>query len=872
MKGFIGFKFWIWLISTLTIILGSLPLTGQTPLFKETVPLIGGSTSILNPEKTFNWYLKTGDSALQFGFPGLAEDFYKQGLDALNLDFSQKQILLLRYSASLIAQFDFSRAETVLSLVETTDDNDYFIQKALIALYLKSFEDAQLSLSKISVEQLSIHQQPWYYLAWGLTHTGKGNQAEAEAFFKKGLQVSNSSAAKEWFETALAYSQILLQSVSVETLEYLRKEALIKSKTVKKYDNERTYAIALFQVGQKKEAITLLEHQLKYLPLEFKNERAQALLLYAVLIGSQSIKGEQALKEVLIKSADKEFQQQALYLLSTILSRADVNVQEAFFNIFLKPSGESHPLLDEILLLKAYLLLAQGQIQEAEVILQSLLQQFPASGIKDTVLKLLAYSATRQQPAQYRTAANYLNQLLISKNSVYERIEVNVLIGDCYFLNEDYIQAADIYSSILKELQMIPVFDQAAVIYQCVLSQIRSHFLEAALQTIETAVKEGSLTGAYRWMCEWNWLINARAEGFIQEVNERLSSQLTSPALKNEPYLYLRFLWLDAYLKFEIKEYNLIPDQMNEVLKALQESPIAQKEDAALMASQSLLLKAKALLAMDDSASATIIFDLLRQDYIDSEAAMLSYLEEGRYYASQHRLVDAQQKFTELADLYPESKYAPIGLYEAAISATLRGQAASLEQGFALLERLNAEYSGHDLIFYARFKQADILRSLNKFLSAHWIYENLLYLFPKHPDRYVVELARARCLLFINAQDSNYMKEGLTALENLFDSPAVSTNVRIEAGHTLGYFLEQSNNYSQAKVVYWVVLQRFLIDEPLSCSLNSSCCYWLTRTALQLAARLEAEKDIKEAQKVYHLILEYDLPGQGIAQSKINIL
>ncbi len=265
------------------------------------------------------------------------------------------------------------------------------------------------------------------------------------------------------------------------------------------------------------------------------------------------------------------------------------------------------------------------------------------------------------------------------------------------------------------------------------------------------------------------------------------------------------------------------------------------------------------------------LFQSLREQYVDNEAAVLSLLEEARYFVGKFNLALAQQRLIELADTYPQSPQAGIALYEAAVIADKRASEATRKQALEILsERLIGKRPGDPLIFYARLLQGEILRNLNEFAAAQQLYENILREFPDHREIHLVELARSRSLLGQSIRDPARLRNAAAGMERLFDLPDLPVDVRVEAGYSWAVILKQLDEPRRSREVLWLVISRFLRDPQSSAQLGSNGRYWMARTVFELGNMLDGEGKTSDAREVYQLILSYELPGRNLALSRFD--
>ena len=503
------------------------------------------------------------------------------------------------------------------------------------------------------------------------------------------------------------------------------------------YQYAKIYAVVLDKLGREEEAIAVIEEQLKFASVEEEGFKDQFLLLLGLIGEKSSNRGKLALRELLNREADRELQKIALHLFARRTGSAEEKQEFKELVDELIALPQSHALLDELYFFRGQLALEDGHLDETEAYANELLSKFPGSRLKNRAILHLAYLSWKRKPPQYRTAADYLNRLRMEFPEGMERARLTVLMADCYYLNQDYKSAADAYNTAINEQGS--VLPQGPLVFQQIMSEIQAGLLEEASKHLDKAHAFGKADALNRWRAEWNLINKMKEEKQIEGAFQRIRGLLSRPeATKVPPELQLRLMWLEAQLSMEARQFIETPHRTDSILATLAEIPedtipIEQRDQ---IISHTLLIKGEALFEINEIEKALKIFEQLRSRYPESEPAVLSHLIEARYYAQINQTVDAQQRFIALADQYPESKYAPVALYEAAVSAEQRGLNTTYNEAVALLERLINTYSKHSLVYYARLKQADLSRKLNDFPTARLIYEDLINQFPKHPERY----------------------------------------------------------------------------------------------------------------------------------------
>ena len=837
---------------------------------KNEVPLDLTPSLSVEAAAEVGWHVKAGDDAQQIGLLKLAERFYRQVLGRQDLEVELRRAVVLKLSSTLIGQQRFAEAGELLQALSGPYEAPYYLQAALVEFHAGDIEKAEQNLRFAPPEMLKESMRPWYYALAGLVQERLGSSKEADRFLKKAIEISLNEKQRSSFESIMLRGKIASGQASEALAERLKKKLLSARKRKTAQAIAKEYAIILAQLDRTEEAISLLEDQFLALPSEYLDEGNQLLILIGFLSGSDSEKGLRSLQEVLKRKGSSQYQKLALDLLATAQQEKKPGALHTFLNTLLE-DPEGHPLMDELLLLRAEWFLGQGNLEAATTDAKALLERFPGSALKPDALRLLAYLAWRHDPPQYRIEADYLNQLKAALEDPKKKAHLSVLVADCYFLNEDYELASDMYGSALKEaashLPLGPIF------FQQVLSDLKAGNIELAQEHLDANSSLPDLDPLSRWRAEWNLVSAMQKHGKKQVAFKRIQKWLGHATKEPLPLeLRLRLMWLEAKLSMEAGQAKQTPMLADHILQFLDSAEVEnldvdQREAIAI---QVLFLKGQALVASDRLKKGFDTWESLRLAYPLSEFAVLTYFEEARALADEGRREEAQQRCVDLVEHYPQSHYAPIALYEAAIHAQLRSETSAIEEALGLLERITQEYRSHELFFYARLKQGDLLRILGQFAAAQTIYDNLIHGHPNHPERYLAELFRAKCLFALGAKDPSRFDEAILGLEKLFDLPSLEPDFRVEAGYNLAYVLTKQKNYGQAKEVYWKVISLFLKNPEMAVRLQSTGRYWMSRSILNLGELFESENKLEEAQSIYEMIISYELPGKVLAQAKLQ--
>jgi len=798
----------------------SAPQPGVPGAAAPAIPLDNGSLAAPAEGADHRWAILAADDALHTGLPALAETAYRRLLAEEDLSSAQRVHIQLNLVSALIAQRRFDDARQALDEASLGGSPARNLRAAILAHQAGELDRARGLLAETAPAALAAPDVPWYFLLEGFLAEQAGDLESAERSYTRARASTLFDAQRSLFEAAILRQRILSGEASEQTAERLRAKLEANQGRRIGFQFAREYAVVLDQLGRKEEALAVLEEQRRLLLIpENKGEADQLLLLMAMIAGADSAQGRARLEELLLSdSADRADLKIAFNLLtrSERAQRDPVALRELLDELIARGQGGGsangpgpHPLLDELLLTRARLALDAGNFEAAAADAQRLLDNFPASAFRADALRLRAFIAWSRPEPRYLVAADYLGRLRETTPPGPGRAYLGMLVADCYFLNQNYATAADLYAVVSED----PLgLDRGVLTFQQVLANVRAGQLARAREVLDAALVRG-LDPANRWRAEWVIVDALRREGRHGEAYGRLNRELEEPSAHLPPALRLRLFWLRALLAFEDgrnAEAAGFAARLLERVEAARDGVFEGIPRARLL-SYALLLRGQALLEDGRPEEGLAAFARLREDHPGNEPAILSFLVEARYYASLDRVVEAQQRLRELAQNHPGSPHAPQALFEAAIAAERRGLEKSYEEAIGDLQTLIDTYPQSPLVSSARLRQGDLLRKLGRFGAALNVYENLINAFPDAGDNappvilYRAELARADCLLFQVSRDAAPLGTAVAALERLFDLPRLPAQARVEAGYKWGNVLAANERHERAAEIYWMV-------------------------------------------------------------------
>ncbi len=737
------------------------------------------------------------------------------------------------------------------------------LRMALALYLLDEIETARALVERVPPDELRSGDQGWYWLLEGLLVQRAGEGALAAQFFVRAAEATDSPALEAQFQLLRLRGELEREDASEDMVAQLRATIRTNEGEAIAFEARQLLALALFRLGRVSAAVEEVEILLREPGMVDSERRGELLLILGIMSGENSGRGRLALRRLLAIPADPLRQRIALRLLASAPMQGEGRAEFGSFLDTLLLQEPPHPLFEELLSTRAALAAVEDDFERAEAAAERLLEERPGSALVPDALRRLAHVNWERTPPRYRTAASYLDRLRVMVDSGAERARIFGQMGDCFFLNGDFSNAAEAYASALREDR---VRDRGTLLFQRVLAEVRAGDLDEAIAALDAA---GEIDSASRWQAEYNVLDALREAGETEQAFRRIRQLRGWEGLL--PSLEARLRWMEVRLALDSGRVSEVPELADQLLAWLPAAGLAESEGSAVE-SHILLLKGEALLRLGLQAEGLGVLGELRRRFPDSGPEMLSYLLESRLAAGENSVVDAQLSLINLVDRFPESRYAPIALWEAALLAEQRGLDSAYREAMTILERLVRGYPGHELLFYARLKQADLSRRLNDFGTALELYERVLSDFPDHPERYRAELSRGDCLLARGSASAESLVAATVVYDRLFEDYRTPGDAAVEAGYKWATALRQRDLGGEAKAALFLVKARFLDDPEEGTGLGPTGRYWLARSLLELSSLLEDEGGLEalgQARRLYRELLASGLPGAALAEARL---
>jgi TolA-binding protein len=808
--------------------------------------------------------------AQELGFPGIASGLYRELLAEPGLNPAGRLGLSLSLAKALIDDGKPGDAAGVLEGLPAPHGALWHLLEGIADAGVHRIEAARAELAAAKAEDLGPADRPWWFFLQGMLAGAAGEPLAAGDFYQQAENAATTDLERARFYLAHEQARMRIGPVTAEQAAAVNRNAEQRAGTPIGYDFERSYAVMLDALGQKREAIAALQRDLALLP---RMERAWAddfRLLLGLIAGAADGPGRASLVQLLETGSDPDRQRVALQLLAGASVAPPVRAAfraELDKLIALTPA---HPILEDLLFFRADCALADKAYGQAEDDARSLLEKFPGSPLKAYALDVLTRSAWEQR--RYRTAADEANQARAALPPGEARAELGVVVAEAWFRAGDFKGAADAYAAALADRPAI--VQPGDIMFQRVEAQIEAGSPADAEKVLDDLSRDPAFDAASRWKAEWNLARALQIHGDVQAAYTRVNRLLAGPAPAGgavlPPDLRVTMAWLQARLSYAAGEYARTLDLVDALVKTLS-GLSADLRDR--VASTGALLKAQACFALKREEAALAILKSLRADFPKADAAVYSYIVEADHYADQDNIVGAQQLLTRLAEEFPGSDYAAYALYEAALEAERLGQDKNLIEAEKLIENLVTRYPDSTLVFDARLKEGDLFRRLNDFPKAQQVYESLRNNYPKHPDVIYAELALAECHHAQATADPAHAQTAIDLFEDIRDRVAAPADVRVEAGFSLGDIYRRRGSPDRALAVWWrEVVLPFLVEPGPGSVLGPNGRFWMTKTLLALGDLSADQGKLDDARKFWTLIQSSGLPGSALAQVKIGRL
>ncbi|MEM0964730.1 MAG: tetratricopeptide repeat protein [Verrucomicrobiota bacterium] len=818
--------------------------------------------------------LQNGVRAVETGFPALGFEYLNPLVRSELLSQEEKEKAFL-YSLTALIQLDHPADALELARGNPQfDSGPRRLRWAMAEFLLGNTAQARNRLESVPEGSLSGDDEAWFFFFQGLLADHENDPARASDLFNEAQESATSPFLRDTFDTIRARLNILRGEVDEDTVISLKNQFEEAVALPLRLRLAREYALVLMGLGQSEEAIQFLEEFVLQTEADDSRIADEILLPLAVFRGLSTTEGQATLWEILRSGTDRDTLRITLNLLLRQIKEPKPSQAEILETIV--DTRPDHPIRDRLIFARSQLLSDTGDASTAINLLDSLLKEYPGTPIKLSAQLAYAFLAWQQDPPQLRTAAVRLLEIL-PELPPPDRPFYYQLAGDLYYENGDYAFAAAAYRDAWD------LSPSEGVAFQYTLALLQSGEIEAALEWINQNVKVGEqISPEVNRRIFWNVASTLIQNGEPQLALENIDTILTNgeiPTGARQNFDWLRAYTLsllgendealattEAILAEFSYESPFSEDLVEEEPEAAEEVEPADEPEDPLLA-QTLLLKGEILFKSGNPEDAAEIMADLRDRFPDRRAAVLSYLFEARYFAGRDLTGEAQQRLVNLADRFPESDYAPLALYEAAIIAESRGTPESISEAIRFLETLVNRFPQHQLAIHARLKEGEILRSLGDFSSARLVFQNTANLFSNHPLQYLAEIGTAETVLANPEASPEELLNAAAILAKVETVPDLPPAVLLESQLKRAETLRRANEPLRARRLLWETVNP-LIDQPTT--EDSALAFWLSKSLLELSIWFAQDGFPEEAKQFLEIVDKRNLPGSVLARAKLR--
>jgi len=805
--------------------------------------------------------LESGLRAVRTGLPALGIEFLlplSQDDQWLNAQEKEKAFLAL-----LTALIQMDRPATVVQLIRQNKDDrspSVRLRWAMADFLLGNIPRSQFRIQEIDSEKLGEDDLSWYYLLRGLIADRRNEPARASEFFGLAATTTDSAFLRDAFLSIRARLNILRGEVDEETVIALKNRFESAVALPMRIQLAREYSLVLMGLDRNEEAIDFLETFAEESQADDATIANEILLPLAVFRGLRSPEGRSTLWEILRTGTDRDNLRIALNLLLRDIGEVRPN-QELTLGAIIE-ARPNHPIRDRLLFARAQILSNLGQPEDALPLVEQILTDYPGTQIRDFARLAAAFLAWQQDPPQYRTAASLLLEI-VPDLPFEERSFYLQLAGDLYFQNGDFSSAISAYEQSWSLRQS----EEAA--YQLTLAMIENQRTQPAIDWRDQNVTGNpAISPEVTWKIDWNLacslIRDGQPEQALSEINSVLADKNLSAGTEHN------FEWLEAYTLSLLGRDTDALNRIENLLAKLEDPDVIDTTSPRAIdniVAQTLLLQGEILFKNGETERGTAVMSELRNRFPNKRAAVLSYLFEARYLAGRDLTGQAQQRLVNLADRFPESDYAPLALYEAAVIAESRGTVESISEAIRFLESIVARFPDHPLALQARLREGEILRSIGDFSSARLLFENTANRYSTHPLRYLAEIASAETILANPDASEQDLRDAAAALEKVSTFPEVPGAVLLESQLKRAEALRRAGERDEARLALWQSTEPYLLNRD---SENGALAFWLSKALLELSLWSDRDGLPLEGTRFLQIIDEQNLPGRNIALAKLR--
>lgn len=817
-------------------------------------------------------------TAIEMGLGGVAQitlENLLQESDGLPVAPEWKDKVRIQLLTVLLQRGFLEKADQVYESLSNPGLPECQLRKVMLD-YVRGDRDAVMErLALLDGSLLSQYDRSWLHYVRGAMALREGRVAESRLIFDEAI----GSAVNELHESqmqVMVWRQEILNGEASESLVLnLRGQISSALNPIVASQLIQQHAVALVALGRSQEAIDSIERHLSVIGIDFREQRDRLLMMLALIAGPQSGKTALALEDLLMNGRNERMRMMAFGHWMTLWSSENEERAIAFLRN-LQSARTEDPVKDAILYVFASHAIRTGRLNEARDIANRMLENQSDRVIRESAWRILSSVSLKRNPPQYRLAAERLIRLMDELVDDQEKARISRMVGDCYLANQDYGNALPRFLQLLESERNPDARDY--LFGRAVECHLQMGAASAAVELLDQVRSEARPLSDPIWRAEWNlsmfWVRNRAsidALNRMEGVYKTFENALGSGGVEDWKMVgLLRSGWILAFLNLQKGDNESVLQYVESVLGRLpvSEDPEMEARHAPMLA-ELRVLEARARFGLGQHQEGQQVFEMVRaMKGLSPEIAASTYLMEARNFRSTGRIFEAQRALVELADRYPSSNYAPVALYEAALHEESRGSETGDREAVRLLERIVRDFPDHPLCFISKLRQGDLLRKVNEFASAVYLYETMIQEWAQDPRLPMVEMALGEAYFALGTSRDNYTDEAVRVFERLLDLSSLSLDVRTEAGTKAASALKRAGRNARAQDILWRVIHESIrLAESDPDAIGPTGRYWLARAILTLADNLRSQGDESQVRTLFEIMEAMELPGKDLIYS-----
>src|ERR1700690_418396 len=296
--------------------------------------------------------LESARRAQALGFPSTAVSLYRLMLAAPGADAGG---LTLALASALLDDGDVAGAGRALDAYAGPRGAGWHLRAGLVAAYGRKIDQAKADLSAAHPDELNPAERGWRSFLDGMIADAAGEPLRAPGLYQQAVSAAVDSLQRARFLLAAEQVRLRVGRVNEAQLEADRMNAATYQYQKIGYGFAREYAIALNSLGRPRQAVDVLQNELKSVPPEERSETDHFRLMLGLVAGAGSGVGRHEAFGLVESGSAPDRQRVALQLLVRSSDSAALRTELGERLDRLISERQPHPILESLLLCRPQL-------------------------------------------------------------------------------------------------------------------------------------------------------------------------------------------------------------------------------------------------------------------------------------------------------------------------------------------------------------------------------------------------------------------------------------------------------------------------------------------------------------------------------------